>query len=125
MHQAIFHSLPSVSETLSVVLFAMPGSVPSKYGNGKKISLFLGVCHSKVSTANGIGSTTSNIEMKGTPFSNAVDAQQWNHVSITFTHGALTLYVNGKPGASFNVSKFGLSGVAGGAKGKFLLNNVQ
>ena len=117
-HQAIFHSLPSVSETLSVVLFAMPGSVPSKYGNGKKISLFLGVCHSKVSTANGIGSTTSNIEMKGTPFSNAVDAQQWNHVSITFTHGALTLYVNGKPGASFNVSKFGLSGVAGGAKGK-------
>jgi hypothetical protein len=63
-HKAILHSLPSISETLSVVLFAMPGTLPSKNGIGKKITLFLGVCHSKVSTSTAVGATTTILNLK-------------------------------------------------------------
>ena len=44
----------------------------SKHGNGnRKISLFLGIVHSKRSASAGAGATASNIELRGIPFVSA------------------------------------------------------
>ena len=114
---AIFHSSPSTSSALSPVLFAMQGTVMSKHGNGnRKISLFLGIVHSKRSKSAGAGATASNIELRGIPFINAIDVREWAHVAIIFNRDLLTLYVNGKRGEVFNINKLNLPKIANGPK---------
>ena len=114
---AIFHSSPSTSSALSPVLFAMQGTVMSKHGNGnRKISLFLGIVHSKRSKSAGAGATASNIELRGIPFANAIDVREWAHVAIIFNRDLLTLYVNGKRGEVFNINKLNLPKIANGPK---------
>ena len=82
---AIFHSSPSTSSALSPVLFAMQGTVMSKHGNGnRKISLFLGIVHSKRSKPAGAGARVSDIELRGIPFANAIDVREWTHVAVIF-----------------------------------------
>ena len=108
-HRSIFQTTPMQVESLSLLLYALPGTATA---NSPKLSLFIGVCTGGRERGKG---GSFNLDVKGSHAPNALSIRRWHFVSIVHNLDTISLFVDGIAMTSVNVRELGLNGTGGGA----------